>query len=307
MKLFKNTFNGYQYLKWSKTEALCYLLRGLSRESKICPTFFEKLLLKSRYHSLKRFFDPKHNYFNFNGAIIPDVSDSKDKLNALSAVFEDVLLISCYYNENYSKELVRFLDDIMTEGPYGYVDGDFDVRVKKEDIVIDAGAWIGDFSAYAASKEAICYAFEPTNETYKILCKTRDINTKGKIIPIKYGLSDTNNTLNIVKDDNSSWGNKLIQKTAESNKNSDLVEVVTLDFFVELEKLEKVDFIKSDIEGFERNLLIGARKTLKNFAPKLSICTYHLPDDPQVLEAIIKEANPNYKIIHLKHKLFASV
>lgn len=307
MKLLKNTFNGYRYLKWSKTETLCYLLRGLSRESKICPTFFEKLLLKARYHSLKRFFEPKHNYFNFNGALIPNVSDSKEKLNALSAVFEDVLLISCYYNENYSKEFVEFLDNIMTEGPYGYVDGDFDVRVKKGDVVIDAGAWIGDFSAYVASKEAICYAFEPTDETYRILCKTRDINTKGKIIPIKYGLSDTNNTLNIIKDDNSSWGNKLIQETTENNKNSDLVEVVTLDFFVESEKLEKVDFIKSDIEGFERNLLIGAKKTLKDFAPKLSICTYHLPDDPQVLEAIIKEANPNYKVIHLKHKLFASV
>jgi hypothetical protein len=69
--------------------------------------------------------------------------------------------------------------------------------------------------------------------------------------------------------------------------------------------LSQVDFIKSDIEGYERNLLLGAKNTLKKFAPKLAICTYHLPDDPQVLESIIKDANPDYKVVHLRHKLFA--
>jgi hypothetical protein len=52
--------------------------------------------------------------------------------------------------------------------------------------------------------------------------------------------------------------------------------------------------------------LLGAKEILKKFAPKLAICTYHLPDAPQVLESIIKEANPDYKVVHLRHKLFAS-
>jgi hypothetical protein len=43
-------------------------------------------------------------------------------------------------------------------------------------------------------------------------------------------------------------------------------------------------------------MLKGAANTLKKFAPKLAICTYHLPDDPQVLESIIKEVNPDYKV-----------
>jgi tRNA G37 N-methylase Trm5 len=64
----------------------------------------------------------------------------------------------------------------LGEGPYGYTDGDFDVTVKKRDVVIDAGAWIGDFSAYAASKGAITYAFEPANDTFQWLCKTRELN-----------------------------------------------------------------------------------------------------------------------------------
>jgi hypothetical protein len=54
-------------------------------------------------------------------------------------------------------------------------------------------------------------------------------------------------------------------------------------------------------------MLRGAMNVLKNFAPKLAICTYHLPDDQFVLENIIREANPNYTIVHLRHKLFAAV
>ena len=95
------------------------------------------------------------------------------------------------------------------------------------------------------------------------------------------------------------------------NKNfvesSDVVETITLDDFVKKNNLERVDFIKADIEGFERNMLSGAQETLKNFAPKLALCTYHLPDDPEVMTKLIMQANPNYKIFYGKKKLYASI
>jgi len=51
--------------------------------------------------------------------------------------------INCYEDD---KSIVDILDLYMYEGPYGYADGSFDVSVKNGDVVIDAGAWIGDFS-----------------------------------------------------------------------------------------------------------------------------------------------------------------
>jgi|GEM_PF-4770313 len=44
-------------------------------------------------------------------------------------------------------------------------------------------------------------------------------------------------------------------------------------------------------------MLIGAKEAMKNFAPKISICTYNLED-------IIKKANPNYIVKHRWEKLY---
>jgi FkbM family methyltransferase len=109
---------------------------------------------------------------------------------------------------------------------------------------------------------------------------------------------------NIVHCKDNSSANRV---TVESSINTEKISITTLDRFVEENKLEHVDFIKADIEGSERDMLRGATNVMKNFAPKLALCTYHLPDDPIVLEKIIKEANPNYTIVHLSHKLFAAV
>ena len=126
---------------------------------------------------------------------------------------------------------------------------------------------------------------------FEYLLKTAELN--GNIYPIQKGLS--NETTNVDKNN------------ANNLQASDLIETITLDDFVKERKLERVDFIKSDIEGFERYLLQGAQETLKNFAPKLALCTYHLPDDPQVMTDLIMQANPRYNIVYGKMKLYASV
>ena len=69
-----------------------------------------------------------------------------------------------------------------------------------------------------------------------------------------------------------------------------------------------IDFIRANIEGSERDMLRGAKNVLQHYAPKLAISTNHLPDDPKVLEDIILEFNPKYKIIQFrKNILFAQV
>jgi FkbM family methyltransferase len=212
--------------------------------------------------------------------------------------------MSTVFNDCYNKSIVDTADKYMPEGPYGYVDGKFDVTVKPGDVVIDAGAWIGDFSAYAASKNATVYAFEPVKTTFDWLCKTAILNEPGKIIPVQKGLGKQEGNIVISIDEGHSGGNSTV---IERGAATEQITITTLDKFVAENQIERIDFIKADIEGAERDMLRGATNVLKTLSPKLAICTYHLPDDPQVLEQIIKEANPAYKVVHLRHKLVAAV
>lgn len=238
--------------------------------------------------------------FCFNGAFIPYIKSFRF-VALLKSVFEDTFFISCYYGDKYDKDIVDFVDSITAEGPYGYKDEDIDVTVKEGDIVIDAGAWVGDFGAYAASKGAIAYCFEPVAEIYNWLCETAILNDN-KLIPVKYALGNSVGENYINLNFNGDTAGKIV-----SGENGEKILITTLDSFVTEYGLEKVDFIKADIEGFERYMLEGGQNVLRDYAPKLAICTYHLPDDPEVLANIIKSANPNYKIVQMRHKLFAAV
>jgi FkbM family methyltransferase len=335
--IIKNTVNGIRYKNWSLDETLAYFAKGVARELKIAPAFWEEIYRKSvlnkrlkeirndkksyttdssQWHILNtfenylqhvkgknckwvNFVNDAHNpYYNMKGIRLPENSDRKE-IAFFYGSMEDTFFIPVFFDDNHDKSIVEVLDKHMFEGPYGYKDAKMDVTVKKDDVVIDAGSWIGDFSAYAVSKGAIAYAFEPVKSIFDELCKTAEINEN--IYPLQKGLSDNEGEVDIFISDSAS---SVIQEVSSTKET---IKLTTLDKFVEENKLERIDFIKADIEGAERDMLRGATNVLKKFAPKLAICTYHLPDDPKVLEQIIKDANPDYTVVLLRKKLFAAV
>ncbi|MCL1937787.1 MAG: FkbM family methyltransferase [Candidatus Azobacteroides sp.] len=303
MKLLQNTIIGLRYKHWTFLEAFAYFLKGAARELKIAPDFFaqnyQKIVIRT---FVNRWLNKNKQCFEIKGVLLPYTPNKPNVISDLAAnIFEDTFTFLTYFDDKYDKELVERLDRHMKDGSYCYVDKSFDVTVKKGEVVIDAGAWIGDFSAYAVFKGAECYAFEPLKENYEILLETAHLN-KDRIHPVQQGLGSSVCEMNISI---RGAGSSIIFK--EEYVGEEKIKITTLDKFVEENKLKRVDFIKADIEGAEREMLKGAINTLKTFAPKLAICTYHLPDDPEVLEKLILEANPDYQIVHLRHKLFAAV
>jgi FkbM family methyltransferase len=81
---------------------------------------------------------------------------------------------------------------------------------------------------------------------------------------------------------------------------SESVKAVKIDTLVEELGLERVDFIKMDVEGAEVDALLGAKETISQFKPKLAICTYHRPTDPIEIRKILSQYNPNYKFKELE-------
>ena len=170
------------------------------------------------------------------------------------------------------------------------------------DTVFDLGAAFGVISALAATKGCEVFAFEPSIYMLATLKKTMSLYD-GRIRIVPAAVSDFDGFVDFA--DNAAYGGNHIASGTSRRDQIRKVESVTIDNFAECNNFRKIDYIKADIEGAERDMLRGANNVLRKFSPKLSLCTYHYHDDKQVMERLILEANPNYAISHNNSKLFA--
>jgi FkbM family methyltransferase len=74
------------------------------------------------------------------------------------------------------------------------------------------------------------------------------------------------------------------------------IELIALDTLVAALKPPRIDFIKMDIEGAEKNALQGALQTLSRFHPRLAISSYHAPGDPAEICRIVWSAWTGYMV-----------
>jgi len=224
---------------------------------------------------------------HFKDIVLP-IPDNEHSKEYFVSYIVDSLLPYLLHNvtQSYLYPIYEGLEPLwLAEGPYEYGN----VFLEKGDIVIDAGAFLGEFSALASAKDCKAYAFEPLPQMIEsCLSKTAEWNKNIEIC--QYAFSDKKG--------------KLTLSFADMETS---VNVIDLDSFVHENNLPRVDFIKADIEGAERHMLKGAKGVLKEFAPKIAICTYHLPDDPKVLRELILDANPNYVIEERFKKMYAHI
>lgn len=153
--------------------------------------------------------------------------------------------------------------------------------IKKNSVIIDVGANIGDF-AIIASKYFEAYkiiAIEPDREAYGYLVKNIRMNDlEGNIIPINIAASKTN-------------GNILLRKNGRylTNTGKSMPESYTskkLDSIIEQYGFVGVDLLKIDTEGSELSILQGAKKLLHVMRPKIIMETHSQTARKQVMNLI---------------------
>lgn len=189
----------------------------------------------------------------------------------------------------------------IDEGPYEQEN----TKLKSGDVVLDCGSNIGLFANVAVQKGCKVYAFEPMPDAIAYLEEIKEIY--GEQIEIcPYALADKTGKATFHVQNFDLLGASMLENNNIIDKDYE-VDVTTIDAFVESRNIERVDYIKADIEGSERDMLKGAENTIRKFHPKISICTYHLPDDKEVLENVLKEIEPAYVINHKWKKMFAYV
>lgn len=86
---------------------------------------------------------------------------------------------------------------------------------------------------------------------------------------------------------------------AESGKKLRPVEMTSVDALLQG---KPVDYIKMDVEGAERETLLGCRQTIAAWKPQLSVAAYHRTGDLWELPLLVKELCPEYRLYLRRHK-----
>jgi FkbM family methyltransferase len=159
------------------------------------------------------------------------------------------------------------------------------------DVVLDCGANIGTFVAEALDAgAALVVACEPSPGTLE--CLRRNVAegvSAGRVIIYPKGLWHETAIVRMTPG-MSPAGDSFVRQGAGGIE----LPVTTIDSMVEELGLDRIDFIKMDIEGAERNAVRGARSSINKFRPRLALSAYHLPDDPEVLPKEVRTAFPGY-------------
>jgi FkbM family methyltransferase len=139
---------------------------------------------------------------------------------------------------------------------------DFDVLLSTLDvdragIALDIGANIGITAAILSQRFSKVFAFEPGPGVFAALKANVETNDLSNVTPINAAVSNIPGTVRFAE--NSAYGHISSEGVA--------VTAVTVDDFADLNSLHRVDLMKIDVEGFEKDVLIGAEKTIARFDP----------------------------------------
>ena len=145
--------------------------------------------------------------------------------------------------------------------------------ISKNDVIFDIGGNYGWYALHLSKKFPLSkiYSFEPISYTYDIFLKNIKINNSNNILVHNFGLSDKVGNFSFYYDPNLSVNASLNNVSESKNAVEIKCKVDTLDDFVQDNNINKIDFIKCDIEGAELFALKGSIKTLKKHKPKLFI------------------------------------
>lgn len=218
--------------------------------SKLFPNGNAKELLKLRYYSI---FKPKNVVF--------ELIYNKEKV-VYKTSFDNVTLIT-------NEALYPIVDD------FNYYQHFY--KVQSEDVVIDAGANCGHLSIFfskLAGPRGKIISFEPDNFNIERIKKN---------IKLNQNLDD-----NIKIEDLLLWDkNELVDFYEAGTVGSSAIwmpdkqhcvkkRAVRIDDWVKNNSIQKLNFIKMDIEGAEIEALEGCVETIRTLQPNFAIASYHV-------------------------------
>ncbi|MEG6520887.1 FkbM family methyltransferase [Desulfotomaculum sp. 1211_IL3151] len=161
------------------------------------------------------------------------------------------------------------------------------IKYQKDEVFVDAGAYIGDTAAsfvntYGRNYKRI-YTYEISKETFAVLEK--NLAPLNNVVNNWKGVSDKRGEMYLNGVAGPFEGNKL------GNNGLYKVEIVPLDEDIK----EEITFLKIDVEGVDKEAILGAKYHIKNEHPKIVVDSYHKLADIVDVPLLINRIDPAYQ------------
>ena len=194
------------------------------------------------------------------------------------------------------------LASTFTLSQYAYRDLSVGAFPRPGDVALDVGGCWGDTALWLAhhvGEQGRVHTFEPTPRNRALLQRNLDLNPHLADRVTVWGdpLAPTAGETVWVRDTVSAGAQMQGELPGGDPHGRDAVELrtETIDALVARGELERVDFLKVDVEGADVGVLEGAAQTLAEQRPRLALACYHKPDDLVRIPDLIAELGLAYR------------
>jgi FkbM family methyltransferase len=232
----------------------------------------------------------------FYGVMSRILPDSRFKTRVREFCYSHLLYgMTCGVTERPLKDgmsgkfqrLVLFPNVIFTTEIAGYENH---YTIKEGDVVIDAGAYLGHFTIYAAKRvgtKGKVLAFEPIPCVYRMLLENIKLNGLTNVVAINKGVWSQDAEVTF---DSRGSAAAIVRDRDKSKTRTGKIRILacSLDAEVARQGLATVDLIKMDIEGAEIEAVQGARRLMEHPNCHFAIASYHVVDGQRTSFALEK-------------------
>jgi FkbM family methyltransferase len=178
--------------------------------------------------------------------------------------------------------------------------GPLTIAAQPGDVVIDGGGCWGDTALYFADAvgdtgKVYCFEFDEGNLEILEANLSRNPALQSRIEVVRHPMWKTSDRE--FRYESKGPGTSVGDEPGSAGKTT---TTLSIDDLVSRNSLNRVDFIKMDIEGAEMDALQGAEQTIRRWKPRLAISVYHSLDDYFRLARFIHDLQIGYRL-YLHH------
>ncbi len=148
-----------------------------------------------------------------------------------------------------STAIPKIYNEIYTERIYNRI-----LNRKRDLVIVDVGSNIGLTVQYFLGHAKQVYAIEPESTNYEALVKNIEFNGWNNVTPIKAAIAEKDGEMDLNINPTNKTSHSFFYK---HGRGTEKVRVITFETLFKENNIEKIDFMKLDIEGYETIVLLG--------------------------------------------------